>query len=248
MAAGLSLTRIDATRRYQEVARQIVGLIESGEVARGGRLPAERDLAVSLGVSRATVREAMIALEITGRVAIKTGSGVFVAAQQPGLDFADVVADVGAGPLELLEARAMIEPTLAARAAAAVAAGPAAALGATLDDALRAMDAARDAAAHHDADHRFHQAVAQAAGNSVAASIVDALWREMFSPLFDRMRTLSGLLPFADPGAAQDHRFIAEAVAAGDAAASEAAMRRHLARVRAKLLQPDAQEVVDAAE
>ena len=63
---------------YRLIVEQISGLIESGEYQPGSRLPPERTLAVQLSVSRPTVREALIALEVEGRVEIRGGAGVFV--------------------------------------------------------------------------------------------------------------------------------------------------------------------------
>ena len=67
---------------YRQVADQIRTLIESGEFAVGERLPGERELAEKLGVSRPTIREALIALEVEGLVHIRMGSGIYVTRQQ----------------------------------------------------------------------------------------------------------------------------------------------------------------------
>ena len=75
---------IDSRRLYEQVADQIGALIRSGEFRPGQRLPAERDLAKSLSVSRPVVREAMIALEIAGLVEVRTGSGAYVREQRAG--------------------------------------------------------------------------------------------------------------------------------------------------------------------
>ena len=68
-----------AERLFRSIADQILALIEEENLAPGARLPGERELAERFGVSRVTVREAEIALQANGKVAIKTGSGVFVA-------------------------------------------------------------------------------------------------------------------------------------------------------------------------
>ena len=68
-----------ATQRlYEQVAGQVTDLVARGEFKPGDRLPPERDLAKILGVSRPTVREAMIALEIAGLVEVRVGAGTFV--------------------------------------------------------------------------------------------------------------------------------------------------------------------------
>ena len=102
-------------RLYVRVARRIADLVSSGEVSPGDKLPSERDLAEMLKVSRPSVREAMIALEVSGLIEVRTGSGIYVADQsreQPA-----VVADEGIGPFEILEMRLMIEPEACALAA-----------------------------------------------------------------------------------------------------------------------------------
>jgi len=69
------LEAVEARRLYRQIADQLRALIDSGEYAVGSRLPTERDLAEQLKVSRPTVREALIALEVEGRVRIRVGSG-----------------------------------------------------------------------------------------------------------------------------------------------------------------------------
>ena len=73
---------IQPRRLYRQVADQIRTLIESGEFAVGERLPGERELAEKLGVSRPTIREALIALEVEGLVHIRMGSGIYVTRQR----------------------------------------------------------------------------------------------------------------------------------------------------------------------
>ena len=71
---------IEPRRLYRQIADQIRSLIRSGEFAAGARLPPERDLAKQLGVSRPSVREALIALEVEGLVEVRIGSGIYVQA------------------------------------------------------------------------------------------------------------------------------------------------------------------------
>ena len=100
---------------YRQIADQISGLIASGEFQQAARLPSERDLAVQLGVSRPSVREALIALEVEGKVDVRVGSGIYVARRRPA---AAIDPDrQGQGPFELLRARWLIEGEIAAEAA-----------------------------------------------------------------------------------------------------------------------------------
>ena len=74
----MPLQTVEPQRLYRQIANQLRALIDNGEFAPGARLPAERDLAQQLGVSRPSVREALIALEVERCVEVRTGSGVYV--------------------------------------------------------------------------------------------------------------------------------------------------------------------------
>ena len=78
----MPLQSIEPRRLYRQIADQIGELIRSGEFEVGDRLPPERDLAVQLGVSRPSVREALIALEVQGLVEVRMGSGIYVKARE----------------------------------------------------------------------------------------------------------------------------------------------------------------------
>src|SRR4029450_1039483 len=105
---SVPLEAVEARRLYRQVADQLRALIDGGEYVVGSRLPTERDLAEQLKVSRPTVREALIALEVQGRVRIRVGSGIYVsepAALAPLMPSLAVIE----GPFELLRAREFIE-------------------------------------------------------------------------------------------------------------------------------------------
>lgn len=131
-------------RRYQLVARQIIGLIESGEFSPGSRLPGERELAERLGVSRTTIREAAVALEAQGHIAVKTGAGVYVRPRLP--DALSALTEIEA--FELTSVRAVVEAESAALAALNM---TPAALG-DLEETVRVMYGGEAEAA----DERFH--------------------------------------------------------------------------------------------
>lgn len=217
---------VETQRLYQQVAEQVAALIRSGELRAGERLPPERDLARSLGVSRPTLREAMIALEIAGLVEVRGGSGIYV---RPSPTPA-VSLDAGPGAFELLAARILIEPEVAALAAR----DPRPAALATLEDSITALAAAADHRASQEADRRFHAAIAQATGNGVLVSLVESLWESMFSPIFERLSTRTGL-PENRRMTLADHRTILDRVRARDPAGARSAMAAHLEHVRAIL-------------
>src|SRR5690349_24165130 len=112
----MPLQAVDSRRLYRQIADQIAALIERGEYAVGARLPPERDLAKQLGVSRPSVREALIALEVEGYVEVRVGSGVYVQGSCAASKAAETLPE-DSGPFELIKARWLIEAECAALAA-----------------------------------------------------------------------------------------------------------------------------------
>jgi GntR family uxuAB operon transcriptional repressor len=217
------LQTVEPRRLYRQIADQIASLIESGEFERGSRLPAERELAALLGVSRTSVREAVISLEIAGLVEVRVGSGIFVTAAP---DAHDSPPDKGPGPFELLEARKLVEGEIAAVAAR----------DATPEDVESMRQAVSRMSAHVDdfevreeSDRQFHLAVAKATGNGSLELVVDGLWNQR-AELFGRLQ-----MHFHTPTLARqtirDHAAIVEAIAARDPDAARSAMHRHIGRV-----------------
>jgi GntR family transcriptional repressor for pyruvate dehydrogenase complex len=173
------MTQIQAVkvqRLYLQVAGQLQELIGQGVFETGQRLPSERDLATQFGVSRPTIREAMIALEIAGQVEVRSGSGVYVlnAAARPGPLGSDP------GPFEILEARRLIEGETCALAAQRISAGQLQQLQGLLDD-MEHENQREDAT--EQADERFHRLIAEAAGNSALSATIGWLWTAICSGL-----------------------------------------------------------------
>src|SRR3954453_6245573 len=108
---SVQLKQVEPRRLYQHIADQIRELIEKGGFDPGTRLPPERDLAQQLGVSRPSLREALIALDGGGGVEVRSGSGVFVSAAQPDRPVRRTAA-MGESPSQLMEARSIIEGEL----------------------------------------------------------------------------------------------------------------------------------------
>ena len=138
---------IEPRRLYRQIADQIRTLIGSGEFPAGSRLPSERDLAKQLGVSRPSVREALIALEVEGLVEVRIGSGIY-ALEQAGKSVAATAdaaepVEAEAGPFELLRARYVIESECAALAAKTAKKPQVQAIEAALDEMQGEMQGAR---------------------------------------------------------------------------------------------------------
>jgi DNA-binding FadR family transcriptional regulator len=215
---------IEPRRLFRLIAEQVATMIRRGDLPPGSRLPAERELAARLGVSRPSLREALIALEMEGLVEVRGGSGVYVRAPPPP---APLEAADAPGPFDILEARALLEPecaALAARRGAAVRAS----IGLAFAHVVATRTAGQPDAA---ADHGFHLAIAEASGNVALARLVGALWRDQAAPLALRLTDLAVSTVRRRDNLAE-HAAIADAIAAGDAAAARLAMRRHLAAVR----------------
>ncbi len=220
----MPLTAVGNTRLYRQIAEQLSTLIANGEYAPGARLPAERDLAAAMGVSRASVREAIISLEVAGLIEVRVGTGIFVV--RGSAKAAHAGDDDGPGPFELLAARSLVEGEIAALAAREAKRADVDALNAAIEKMESHVD---DFAVREATDKAFHLALASATRNGALELVVDGLWGQR-AELWGRMQH-----HYHTPALAlqtiRDHRAIAKAVAAHDAAGARGAMHRHLARV-----------------
>jgi DNA-binding FadR family transcriptional regulator len=210
-------------RLYRIVAEKIQALIVEEKIAIGERLPSERELALKLSVSRASLREALIALELTGFVEVRGGSGIYVTEKS---DTQSTMQEIGPGPFEVLSARRMIEPEIAAMAARV-------ATDRAIDDILKAI---REMESEHENrgsdehnDRAFHIAIAHATGNSAMVGVVDYLWAQrgrLWHRLTEHFQTEE-----LRREALADHRRVFEAIVAHDPTNARKAMRSHLERV-----------------
>jgi GntR family transcriptional repressor for pyruvate dehydrogenase complex len=219
------LQSIEPRRLYRKIADQLRMLIRDGEYGVGTRLPAERDLALQLGVSRPSVREALIALEVEGLVEVRSGSGVHVLARDTPAS-ARRVGPAAFGLFEIFRARELVEGEIAAL----VAHRPSADLLAELAAALAQMEAEIAAGTMPiRGDRRFHLGIAAATENGPLLRTVTDLYDMRNSPLFEQF---GQHFESADSWrtAVAEHRAIVVALAAGDPAAARTAMHRHLQR------------------
>jgi DNA-binding FadR family transcriptional regulator len=216
---------IEPRRLYRQIADQIRNLIRSGEFSAGSRLPPERDLAKQLGVSRPSVREALIALEVEGLVEVRIGSGIYVLSTNGrGDEPAESEADAPAGPFELLRARYVIEGECAALAAKSAKRSQIQAIEAALDEMEREHAEGRTPLG---ADRLFHLRIAEATGNGALVHVVKMLWEQRTGPLFKQLEHHYEAAGTWE-NAMAEHRAVVKAIAAHDAAAAKAAMHRHL--------------------
>jgi DNA-binding FadR family transcriptional regulator len=215
-------------RLYRQIVVLLGEKIEQGVFPIGTLLPAERDLAQQLGVSRTTVREALIALEEAGKVSIRVGRGAQILEATPRPTESDRVADVAdadVGPIQLMQARLHIEPWTAELAASSR--GDANLTRMRQAMTLQASAESSASAQYRDGDMQFHVEIARASGNAAFAVIVGALWAYRSKPLFGKFEELL-VGPDRPAKTIEEHRMIYQAIADRDGAAARRAMRRHL--------------------
>ncbi|GAF53538.1 FadR/GntR family transcriptional regulator [Psychrobacter sp. JCM 18900] len=228
-------------RIYQHIFNEIQNDIKAGIYEIGSKLPPERDLALQLGVSRTSVREAMIALEVNGIVEVKLGSGVYVIddhqdAANPQTGFNTTVhplllpylqEDAVITPFEILEARLLIEPHLAELAAKN-----------RTEEQLESIKEAflmnvRDNLEHsteHIGDRLFHIRIAESSQNDAFAFFLSFLLSKHYTEFFSRLRSL--YTPEDMPLRSQlEHQEIMTAIQNQDAQSAHDAMKKHLQNV-----------------
>jgi DNA-binding FadR family transcriptional regulator len=224
--SDMPIATVETRRLYQQIAAQLSALIASGEFAVGQRLPSERELAAQLGVSRPSLREALIALELEGLVEVRVGAGIWVTAAQ-GRDPETPVQQEGEGPFELLRARWLIEGEIAAVAAREATASDLASIRAALTEMERLEKKNQDFSAF---DREFHMGIAASTRNGVLQAVIEDLWDRGRGAMW-RLMEQHFQTPALQAATVNDHRAIYEALAAHDPREARNAMRAHLKRV-----------------
>jgi GntR family transcriptional regulator, transcriptional repressor for pyruvate dehydrogenase complex len=219
-ASRLGLERVTRPRLYEQLVEQILSYIESAQLKPGDLLPAERDLAERLGVSRATLAQALVALEVLGVIDVQHGTGAVLARRPSVASVIKGLREHRSRLPEIVEARSTLEGKLAALAAAR-----------RTDEDLAAIDNALDVMAREikdgergaHGDELFHEAITAAAHSSVLAQLM-AFIAEMI--LETRMESLGQ--PGRPEQSLASHRKIAEAIRNQDAAGAAEAMLAHI--------------------
>ena len=218
-----SLRAPDRQRLYEQLAARLLDYVEVTGLTIGDRLPSERDLAEALQVSRASVRQATVALEVRGTLEVRHGDGIYLrSAPGDSGHLMELMTRRHRLPA-VLEAREALETQLSALAAERRTEADLAAM----EQALTAMAADIDAGGlGEEGDRLFHEAVTQAARSPLLADFMAAL-----ASATSETRRSSLEEPGRPPRSLQAHRRILEAVQRGDAGRARQAMRRHLAVV-----------------
>ncbi len=224
---------IRTSRVYTEVVTQILDLVEGGQIGKGDRLPSERVLAERLQVSRSSVREAMTALEVLGAVEIKAGHGIFVG-RHPGSRLIEDVSDLTSeqGPLEILEARLMLEPGIAQLAAQRATSSDLSSIRKQADLMADQLDRGLDA---WQPDWGFHEAITRAAQNSLVEAMLDVVTKRSDHPLWIRMRSHNFERRANAFHYLEQHRAILAAIEGRDPKTAFRAMKRHIQTIQRDL-------------
>ncbi|RWO63684.1 FCD domain-containing protein [Mesorhizobium sp.] len=195
------------------------------------RLPAERELSESLGVSRGDLRKALAVLEKDGRIWRHVGRGTFVGSGpvEETIGISEIAGRTN--PADVMRARLILEPEIAREAA----------LHATLSDiaAMRqSLVQTREAVTwrqYENVDNLLHRQIAQASRNNVLLGLFDVLNAVRRTVVWGRLRS-EGARPPADHHSFADHERIVEAIAERDLGGAAAAMRLHLQQVERRLI------------
>lgn len=219
----MPIEAIEPQRLYRQISDQLRKLIVEGEFPVGSRLPSERDLSVQLGVSRPSLREALIALEVEGYIEVHMGSGIYVCPPSPAPE-GEIDLSTEEGPLELIRARGMLEGEVAYAAAKNAKKSDIDAI----EEAFQQMIAHTNAGINPlEADRLFHIRVAEATGNSVLVGLVTQLFDARLGPLFDRLHSHFDTVEVWNE-AINEHARVMKALRARDPEMARAAMRRHM--------------------
>ena len=223
MSDGASLRPVTRPRLYEQVVSQIQAWIAENGLEVGDRLPPERELATRLGVSRATISQALVAMEVVGMVSVRHGDGVVLIEPAGSTKVINALRRHAQQLPEIIEARDALETKLAALAAEPTDRADLAAI----DEALAFME--RDIAAGGrgvEGDEQFHAAVTAAGHSRLLAKLMVEI-----SDLIRDTRIESLSQPDRPANSLEGHRKIADAIRAGDADAAAAAMQAHIAMV-----------------
>lgn len=215
-----ALRPMQRSRLYEQLVERLLALIHEMELVPGDRLPPERELAAGLGVSRASVRQALVVLEVQGLVEVRHGEGAILLDTRPDAAVLSAVAAHTRRLTEVIEAREALEVRLAALAARR-----------RTDEDLERIDAALELMEKEvsagdrglEGDERFHRAVTAAARSGLLADLMQEIAASIRE---SRIESLSQ--PDRPEVSLASHREIAEAVRRGDEEEAAAAMQRHI--------------------
>lgn len=205
-------------RMFWSIVDKIESRIDSGEFTPGARLPPEREFVETYNVSRPTIREAIIALEVRGRVEVKSGSGVYVLDNPQ-----EKVSNIPISAFELTQARALFEGEAAALAAFNITDEQLAAL----DQTMIQMELGQDV---EQADRDFHLIISKATKNNAILTSIQKLWK-IRTTRTEVASAYKDICSKSHDKRLEEHREILNALRERDATAARTAMHKHFQRL-----------------
>lgn len=229
MSVGLIFKPIKTKKIWEEIVEQLKAMITNGELKPGDKLPSERDLAESLNVSRASVREALTTLEAIGILEIKPGEGTFIKQTSDAETFAPLalVLMVERNPeAQMMEVRRVLETEMASLAAQRATAENLN----RIEESLSSMKSAKNTRDAVDADLRFHFAIAEATQNTILLRLMNTIADLMHHSLRANREKL-----YSDPPTGQrilrEHDAIFQAIRNHDPELARNAMLEHINKI-----------------
>ncbi|MER7859612.1 FadR/GntR family transcriptional regulator [Amycolatopsis sp. NPDC058340] len=229
-----ALSRLNRAKLYEQVVERIKAHVEESGLHAGDKLPSERDLAERLGVSRASIKQAIVVLEVQGLLESRHGGGTYLRNDHLDVEPVDELVARRSRLPEVLEAREAMETKLAELAALR-----------RSDEDLAAIDAAlefmkseiEDGGHGAEGDRRFHEAITAAANNALLAEFMRSIDTQIAESRNESLRQ-----PGRPWRSLSQHHKIAEAIRAGAPKAAANAMRQHVQTVsKVRLLTWDPQ-------
>ncbi|MGW1716594.1 FadR/GntR family transcriptional regulator [Streptomyces sp. NPDC002156] len=223
------------TRLYEQVLDRLRNYVVEGGLRAGDRLPPERDLAARLGVSRASVKQAIVVLEVQGLVEARHGGGTYLVRDSLEVEPVEQLVERRRRLPDVLDAREALETKLAELAAERRTAEDIAELRAALGVMGEEIDEGADGV---EGDRLFHAAVTAAAHSGILAEFMRSIADQITESRHESLRQ-----PGRPVRSLAQHRAIFEAIEAGRPRQAAAAMRRHVRTVaKVRLLDWDPED------
>jgi GntR family transcriptional repressor for pyruvate dehydrogenase complex len=232
--------KVQARKVYMEIVEQIQDLVQEGRLKKGDKLPPERVLAEQLGVSRPPLREAMAALEILGMIESRGGKGNFVVNTFDSPYYVRQFKELEQeeSPLELLEARKVVEVEVAGFAAEKHSSDNIC----ELDSIIKRMEkAVNDVSEFMELNRRFHLGIAVATNNSILYQVMKYIVDELNKKLWIKLDEKTLVLPGRTKKYFHQHRKILQAIKAKDKAKTREATLHHLVSFETDIFGEDGQ-------
>ncbi|SNS45805.1 transcriptional regulator, GntR family [Granulicella rosea] len=243
----MKIENTETSAGHSQLTMQVVdhvrGLVASGELRPGDRLPPERELAKKLKISRSSLRAGIGFLAAMGVLKSRHGAGTFVANGPPALDSSSLSvlgALHGFMPWQMFEARLVLEANIASLAAERATGEHIAELAEEVAEMYASLTDPQEYLIH---DVRFHRTIARAAGNPILGALMETITANLYDT---RRMTVDHSVDLKE--SAEMHREIYRAIRSKNPAGARQAMERHLNLARmAQASEDDTPEIVEAA-